>query len=234
MTTIADRLKVALNMRGVSQRALAKHCGTSAAAVSLWLNGSTKSLSAPNAIKAADLLKVSVTWLMTGEGPMTNETNIKTFSDGDAPPDDVVVIHEYRLTFGASPAGVMPTPEWEIVEDGEDYWYKREFFQNRHLNPDRCKRARVHGDSMEPTICDGDRFLFCEEIDSRPGCVLISDGCIYAIAVDGQLKVKRLSKSKAGIIVRSDNPNYPPEIFEGDEFERLRIFGKLIEVCRAL
>lgn len=232
-TTLAERLKLALDMSGKSQRALALHCGISTAAVSFWLNGTTKTLSSENAAKAAEFLNVSLEWLTAGRGEMAVSGNIKTFEDGDTPPDDVVVIHEYKLTFGASPSGVEPVPEWELVDDGDDYWYKRTFFQKRHLNPDRCKRARVSGDSMEPTICDGDTFLFYEECDSRPGCVIIADGQIYAISVEGQLKVKRLSKTKDGIVVRSDNPDYQPEIYSGDDLSKLRIYGKVIEINRA-
>lgn len=86
---------------------------------------------------------------------------------------------------------------------------------------------------MEPTICDGDTFLFYEECDSRPGCVIIADGQIYAISVEGQLKVKRLSKTKDGIVVRSDNPDYQPEIYSGDDLSKLRIYGKIVEINRA-
>lgn len=232
-TTLAERLKLALEMSGKSQRSLAIYCGLSTAAVSFWLNGTTKTLSSENAAKAAEFLNVSLEWLTTGRGEMTVNGNIKTFEDGDTPPDDVVVIHEYKLTFGASPSGVEPVPEWELVDDGDDYWYKRTFFQRRHLNPDRCKRARVSGDSMEPTICDGDTFLFYEECDSHPGCVIIADGQIYAISVEGQLKVKRLSKTKDGIVVRSDNPDYHPEVYSGNDLSKLRIYGKIIEINRA-
>lgn len=86
---------------------------------------------------------------------------------------------------------------------------------------------------MEPTICDGDTFLFYEECDSRPGCVIIADGQIYAISVEGQLKVKRLSKTKDGIVVRSDNPDYHPEVYSGNDLSKLRIYGKIVEINRA-
>lgn len=234
MLTFSERLNKALEYSHKKRIDLANACGVTRAAVTQWTNGSVKGFSQTSyAIAAAQFLGVSLPWLAEGIGEMLDPSGIKTFVEEDTPPDDVVVIHEYKLTFGASPSGVEPVPEWELVDDGDDYWYKRTFFQKRHLNPDRCKRARVSGDSMEPTICDGDTFLFYEECDSRPGCVIIADGQIYAISVEGQLKVKRLSKTKDGIVVRSDNPDYHPEVYSGNDLSKLRIYGKIVEINRA-
>ena len=158
-TTLAERLKIALERSGKSQRALALYCGVSTASTSYWFNGKTKVLTAENAMKAAMFLDVSVEWLTSGKGKMSNSSNIKVFAEDDTPPDDVVVIHEYRLAFGAHSDGIEPTPEWEIVEGGDDYWYRLSFFQQRHLNPDHCKRTKVTGDSMEPFIYGGDTVL---------------------------------------------------------------------------
>lgn len=234
ITTLADRLKVALERSGKTQRALALYCGVTTASTSYWFNGKTKVLTAENAMKAAMFLGVSVEWLTTGKGDMLDTSNIKVFTDEDTPPDDVVVIHEYRLVFGAHSDGIEPTPEWEIVEGGDDYWYRLSFFQQRHLNPDHCKRAKVTGDSMEPFIFGGDTVLFNEVSDPRPACVTICDGKIYVLSVDGKLKIKRLASIKDGISVRSDNPDYKPEDYTGDELARLRIYGRVIEVSRSL
>lgn len=223
-----ERINELMRSKRLTQQEVADKIGVARQSISLWQKNQTVP-SGKNLEKLAAALGTTSGYLLFGQ---TNPS-IKTFDNGDTPPDDVVVIHEYRLTFGASPVGVEPSPEWELVDDGDDYWYKRTFFQKRHLNPDRCKRARVSGDSMEPTICDGDTFLFYEECDSRPGCVIIADGQIYAISVEGQLKVKRLSKTKDGIVVRSDNPDYQPEIYSGDDLSKLRIYGKIVEINRA-
>ena len=223
-----ERITELMKNKRLTQQEVADLIGVARQSISLWQKDQTTP-SGKNLEKLAKALGTTSGYLLFG-----SSSNVKTFDEDDNPPDDVVVIHEYRLTFGASPSGIEPAPEWELVDDGDDYWYKRSFFQKRHLNPDRCKRARVSGDSMEPTICDGDTFLFYEECDSRPGCVIISDGQIYAISVDGQLKVKRLSKTKDGIVVRSDNATaYPPEVYSGDELARLRIYGKVIEISRS-
>ena len=149
--TCGQRITERMKLLGLTQQQLADILGVSRQAISLWQSDKTTP-SGKNLEKLAAALKTTASYLLFGK----EESHIKTFEDGDTPPDDVVVIHEYKLTFGASPTGIEPEPEWVIDEEGEDFWYKRRFFQRRHINPDRCKRARVSGDSMEPYIKDGD------------------------------------------------------------------------------
>lgn len=236
LLTFSERISLALKHANKKQIELAKACGVTRATVSKWLSEPIRGFSkAEYAIAAAKFLGVSLLWLAEGKGEMLDTSVIKTFAEDDLPPDDVVVIHEYKLAFGAHADGVEPSAEWEIVEGGDDYWYKRSFFQTRHLNPDKCKRAKVTGDSMEPFIYSGDTVLFSEFPDYRPGCVTIHDGKIYVLSVDGKMKIKRLASIKDGISIRSDNSeNYKPEDYTGDELSRLRIYGRVIEVSRSL
>ena len=233
--TFSERLNKALEYSNKKRIDLANACGVSRAAVTQWTNGSVKGFSQTSyAIAAAQFLGVSLPWLAEGIGEMLDPSGIKTFVEEDTPPDDVVVIHEYKLVFGAASEGREPEPEWELVEGGDDYWYKRSFFQKRHINPDKCKRAKVTGDSMEPFIYSGDTVLFSEVPDPRPACVIIQDGKVYVISVDGKLKIKRLASIKDGIAVRSDNPSYKTEEFTGDELSRLRIYGRVVEISRSV
>lgn len=64
----------------------------------------------------------------------------------------------------------------------------------------------VRGDSMSPTLDDGDEIL----VDGSMAARRVRDG-IYVLRMDGALLVKRLSPDPAGrrIAVRSDNPAYP-------------------------
>lgn len=85
---------------------------------------------------------------------------------------------------------------------------------------------RVKGDSMSPLIMEGDLVLVrCQDIvDSGTYAVVIIDN------EDGVVKKVYMSKGK--IELRSENPYYPPRIFEGEECARVRIFGKVIECKR--
>ena len=65
---------------------------------------------------------------------------------------------------------------------------------------------RVEGDSMLPTLADGDEIL----VDRCDGRQRLRDG-IYVIRVEGALMVKRLAFNPASrtVTIRSDNDAYP-------------------------
>lgn len=78
----------------------------------------------------------------------------------------------------------------------------------------------ANGDSMEPTISNGD-MLICD------CCGWDGEG-IYAIQLNGEGFVKRLSKTSKSIVILSDNPKYPPRE-EPIDSECIRIIGKIHE-----
>lgn len=85
---------------------------------------------------------------------------------------------------------------------------------------------RVIGDSMSPLIMEGDLVLVrCQDtIESGEYAVVLIDN------EDGV--VKKVIKEKGAVKLISENPYYPPRVFEGRGAERLRIFGKVIESKR--
>src|SRR3954470_625597 len=70
---------------------------------------------------------------------------------------------------------------------------------------DRLSVIRVEGDSMTPTLSDGDEIL----VDRDDGAGRLRDG-IYVLRVEEALIVKRLALGPGGrVSVRSDNEAYP-------------------------
>ncbi|HVH49423.1 MAG TPA: S24 family peptidase [Sphingomicrobium sp.] len=79
----------------------------------------------------------------------------------------------------------------------------------RHLTgapADSLSMIRVQGDSMSPTLNDGDDILLDTSVCGQP----LRDG-IYVLRVDDSLLVKRLAVHPLGrtVTVQSDNPAYP-------------------------
>ena len=72
--------------------------------------------------------------------------------------------------------------------------------------PDQLSIIRVAGDSMAPTLADGDDIL----VDRGDAAARLRDG-IYVLRIEGALLVKRLALSPAArtLSIRSDNPAYP-------------------------
>lgn len=92
------------------------------------------------------------------------------------------------------------------------------------------KNLRViytHGQSMEPTLADGD-VLLVDESQTDP-----LNSRIYAILrPDGELIIKRLVRTMTnGWVIRSDNQdkrNYPDEIASDTEIGHLQIEGRIV------
>lgn len=69
MSTLAERVRIALDYSGQKKADLASACGIKPPSVSGWLSGDTKSLKASTAVRAAAFLGVNVLWLTEGRGP---------------------------------------------------------------------------------------------------------------------------------------------------------------------
>ena len=88
---------------------------------------------------------------------------------------------------------------------------------------------RVQGDSMSPTLADGDDIL----VDGADGANRLRDG-IYVLRRDDSLMVKRLAVNPfAGrVTLRSDNAAYPE--WKDVEMSTLNIIGRVVWAGRRL
>lgn len=75
MTTLSERVRLAMEQAGLDQVALARACRITPVSVNDWLSGKTKSLKAEPAIDAAEALKVNPRWLACGKGPQSPDRN---------------------------------------------------------------------------------------------------------------------------------------------------------------
>lgn len=230
MTTFSERLIEARQRAGISRTKISEALGISYQSVSEWEKKDSRPK--PERLEAlAKLLGVSAGWLSTGEGQIGQQ--VKSYSAEMDPPEGYSAIPEYRLMLQANPApGVEP--EWQEITGSKPIFYPDEFFQEHHTRPEKCRRATVHGDSMETFIYDKDKVTWIEESCPEVGCVRVIDGAIYVISIDGAMKIKRLQTCKDGIIVISDNERYPPETYLREECDRIRIYGRVIDIQRQL
>jgi phage repressor protein C with HTH and peptisase S24 domain len=88
---------------------------------------------------------------------------------------------------------------------------------------------RVQGDSMAPTLADGDDIL----VDRGDGAERLRDG-IYVLRRDDALLVKRLAVSPAArtVTVKSDNPAYPE--WRDCDLATLELIGRVVWAGRRI
>jgi phage repressor protein C with HTH and peptisase S24 domain len=225
----AGRLRELIEKSGMTRAELARKIGETPQLIQAWVKNDLKSLPAANRVaKLARALNVDMMWLVTGEG--SKHTNVLTgFMITDTPDtiqkqniySDFITVPEYKVEFGC---GASPEPTYDELTETLPATYRRDWFESKGIDPKRCKRVRVHGESMSPLINDGDCILIYENADEP-----IVDGGIYAIAYDHQLMVKRLYKTFTGLVIKSENPEFIEEKLEGQQLEKICILGRVIE-----
>lgn len=161
-------------------------------------------------------------WLLTGEGPSKVEDPvIRGVEPQRLPlqPPDFTCIKKVKPVLGG--AG-------RLVDDdrNEDaYCFRTEWLLRR--GGISCMRvAQISGDSMSPTLVDGDLVLF-DTSKTEP-----LDGKIMAVGIDNILYIKRLRVSPEGYFLVSDNRTVcePWHI----NLDAARFLGLVIWRCGAL
>lgn len=204
--TIGARIKRARETRRMSQLDLARQIGVPFQRVSEW-ERSVVSPSARYLGAIADALSVSLDWLLSGSGPMERPEKWEArFPISHVP------------VYGAVPGGPPYDPGDPDVIDliGVPAEYSgRDVFG-----------LVVKGDSMSPTLADGDRVLVARDVKPR-------DGLVVVVRLNGgEYTVKRMRKQGNLLILSPDNPGFQPLVLSGeDEHE---IIGVVVEVIRRL
>jgi phage repressor protein C with HTH and peptisase S24 domain len=145
----------------------------------------------------------------------------------DTPParsDAPVVVPQLDVGASAGP-GALPgdeSPSAHMAFDAK--WLRR-----LSRDPKRLSMIRVEGDSMLPTLADGDEIL----VDQGDGAERLRDG-IYVLRMEGALIVKRLAPSPVArrAAVRSDNPVYPS--WPDCKLAELEIVGRVVWAGRRI
>ncbi|CAL4866689.1 putative HTH-type transcriptional regulator [Asticcacaulis sp. MM231] len=165
--------------------------------------------SAELVVELSDALGVRPQWLVLGRGE--KKESGQEISDILSVP-----VLNIRLAAGAG--------AWnsETMVRGQMLFDKELLGRLGRTNVEGLFVANCDGDSMEPLMSDGAPVLI-DGSDTR-----IREG-IFAFRLGETLRIKRLRPvGWKGIEMISENPIYPPERIEHDDFEHFEIIGKAI------
>ncbi|MFM7028350.1 MAG: helix-turn-helix transcriptional regulator [Chakrabartia sp.] len=184
--TTLDRL---IRERGEDYAALSRLLGRNPAYVQQFIHrGSPRRLAEADRQILARYLGVSEAVL--GGPPSQTEAG-----------DGLFAVPQLTVAASAGP-GALAGGEQPVAHLGFDLrWLK-----SLTTTPRAVSMITVRGDSMQPTLQDGDDIL----VDQGDAADRLRDG-IYVLRIDEALLVKRLARHPASgqLSIRSDNPAYP-------------------------
>lgn len=143
----------------------------------------------------------------------------------DRPVDRLVPVGRFDLRAAAG-AGAFAESERPVAHIAFDPGWLRRVARGR---PEQLALIRVAGDSMAPTLSDGDDIL----VDRGDGVERLRDG-IYVLRLDGALVVKRLALAgnPAEATIRSDNPAWSD--LPARPASALDLIGRVVWAARRL
>lgn len=101
--------------------------------------------------------------------------------------------------------------------------FRRDWLRHVGLNINHLVSVSVRGDSMEPSIRDGDMLL----VDTSQTDV-VEDG-IYVLRIDSHLLAKRLQRLVDGrLYIKSDNPAYERQELSKQDADQLEVIGRVV------
>lgn len=117
--------------------------------------------------------------------------------------NDLILIPEIQVEVSAG-SGIIAGNEHAIGTVGFD----RQWLKALGLPPENLSIIDVNGESMAPTLNNGDKIM----VDISDGTSRLRDG-IYVLRLDDALMVKRVSlspgRTRKVLTISSDNPHFP-------------------------
>ena len=201
MSDLGEKIYVLRKQKGMTLEELGDKVGVGKSTVRKWETGFIANMRRDKIAAIADALEVSPSYLM-----------------GWNEEEEGVLIPVYGRVAAGKP-----------IEASQD-----NIIGYEKIEPATARRGThyalvIRGDSMEPTICDGDTVIVRVQPDAENGEIVVA-------TVNGDdATCKKLYKIPGGgIQLHSINQSYDPFTFDKDSVESVpvRILGKVVEMRR--
>lgn len=130
-----------------------------------------------------------------------------------------IYIPRFDVRVGAGTGQVVETENLKGFLAFREDWVRTRL----RRNPAHLVVFEAYGDSMFPTIADGD-IMLVDTSEER-----VRGTAIYVVLAGNEAIVKRVElKIDGSLLVKSDNPTYEPMTLKGDQVAELRVLGKVV------
>lgn len=213
----ASRLSQALEARGMKAADLSKKTKVAEGTISCYINGRYEAKQ--NRVQVfAEALDVNPAWLMGYDVPMEAERSQPAPAPRPIPKGFIEMPEMVQVPLiGSIACGTPITAEQNVKSYiGVPAAWHADF------------ALECHGDSMAPTICDGD--VVC--IRSQPE---VEQGQIAAVRIGEEATLKHCYYQNGVVQLIADNPSVcPPMVYTGPDLEDIEIEGLAVGFCRGL
>ena len=205
-TTTAARIKQRRKELGLSYQELAACTGISKSTLQRYETGSIKNIPLDKLDVLADGLQTTTLYILGKAEPFNAE---------------IIDTGIYRIpVFDSVSAG------FGSYADSRAVCYIPTFIEHPGEKDDFLW-INVRGDSMAPTIEDGDRILVRRR-DS------VDSGSVAVVMIGDEAFVKKIKYGRNWVELHSINPYYPVRRFENESAADVRVVGAVVEVSKKL
>ena len=214
-----ERVRARIRQLGMSVADVAREASVNRSFVYDILRGKSLVPNLEKLTRVATVLKVELEWLLTGKGNVQGDDPIT-----DDYHNEFVAIQYVAVRPSMGGGAVVEAEE----RSGRDFHFRRAWIRDRlKAAPSLLRVMAVQGDSMMPTLNDGDTVLvdMTQRNPSPPGVFVLHDGM--------GLVAKRLEhvplSDPPRVRIISDNPRYSPYECTTDEVNiigRIRWYGR--------
>jgi phage repressor protein C with HTH and peptisase S24 domain len=224
-TEFGGRLLQAIGSESV--HAFSKRAGVSDSTLRGYLKGNMPA--ADTALIIADAAGVNLDWLISGRDPQIKAPMEPTM-EGQSVDSRGRSVSDFAFVKRLDVRASAGSGAIAIHEDTVELLaFQADWLRSRHIRPEAARVLTAKGDSMEPTIRDGDILLVDTSI-SR-----VRDNAIYIVVYNGNVLVKRVNLKRDGsLVLMSDNERHVAEEVPLDEVPDLHIAGRVMWFGRSI
>ena len=210
--SLADRLTLAMRIKGISQAALGEGVGVSQTTIWKLMNGKTSSNR--KLYEIADYLKINLNWLVSGDGEMEN----------NQPKNEIEYIGNIKEgTIIVKGEAIMGTDG--AFQMDKDFNGRLKF----HSDDPHAFALKVKGDSMFPRINSGE-FVVIE-----PNIVPCSGDEVLVRTKDGRNMIKKLEFHRDCVYrFTSINQDHPPITLDENQVDKIMFVSAIVKSTRYL
>lgn len=208
-----DNLSLFARAVGVVQPSLAR-----------WVKGEADP-TRTNLVKIAEASGVSLDWLALGVGnmdgvePQAKKSEVNLIASNDETFSVIEDCREVRISAG----GGGFNDEYKPYQTTK---VEKAWLDSRRLKAEDCAMFLVSGDSMYPTLKDG------EEIIVDRSKKELKDGKIFVLNNEGAMLVKKVQITYNGITLISQNTEYAPIELSAEQANNLIVIGQVVRGYR--